>query len=176
LLAVAACAAPVKPTTATWTVPPGWRTEVIPFPLDFAPTLAHHGVEELRFPPGFMDPASPARWSYVFAWRLDDAAALTPDALAGELTVYFSGLVHAVDANAREPTKVNVAPNFAVTAHLEDAFTTKEPIDLTGRATRLVCGSGALWVIALSPPTSGIRPQLDELASAAACGQTLPAK
>ena len=178
LLALAACAAPAKPTkpaSATWTVPPGWRTEVIPFPLDFAPTLAHRGVEELRFPPGFMDPASPARWSYVFAWRLDDAAALTPDALAGELTAYFDGLVHAVDANAKEPTKVAVTPDFAVTAHLEDAFKTHEPIDLTGRATRSACGNGALWVISLAPATSGIRSQLDELARVAACGQTVPA-
>lgn len=184
MFALAACASPAKPatpetpakaTSQAWTVPPGWRTEVIPFPLDFAPALAHRGVEELRFPPGFMDPASPARWSYVFAWRLDDAAALTPDALAGELTVYFDGLVHAVDAKAKEPTKVAVAPDFAVTAHLEDAFKTHEPIDLTGHAARFACGSGSLWVITLAPATSGIRSQLEDLARGATCGQTVPA-
>jgi hypothetical protein len=32
-------------------VPDGWRTETIPFPLDFAPELKYEGVEELRFSP-----------------------------------------------------------------------------------------------------------------------------
>src|SRR5438067_9373082 len=98
LLCLVACA---KPAT--------WRTEVIPFPLDFAPAIAHRGVEELQFPPGFFDPNSPARWSYTFVWRLDDAAPLAPDALAGELTAYFEGLQKAVDPAAKEPVTVQVA-------------------------------------------------------------------
>src|SRR5690348_9460867 len=136
LLALAACA------PAKWPLPAGWRSEVIPFPLDFAPTLAHRGVEEIRFPPGFFDPASPARWSYVFAWRLDDPAELAPDALAAELTAYFPGLVHAVDPARTEPVSVQVSPQLAITAHLEDAFKTHAPIDLTGTAERRACGHG----------------------------------
>ncbi len=166
ILALATACAPAK-----WPVPTGWRSEVIPFPLDFASTLAHRGVEEIRFPPGFFDPASPARWSYVFAWRLDDPAELAPDALAAELTTYFRGLVHAVDPSGTEPITVQVSPTFAITAHLEDAFKTHEPIDLIGTAERRACGRGALWVIVLAPAHSGIRAQLVELARAAACDQ-----
>jgi hypothetical protein len=58
-----AASAPIQavdaPRDATaWETPAGWRTETIPFPLEFAPSIAHAGVEELRFPPGFLDPES----------------------------------------------------------------------------------------------------------------------
>src|SRR2546421_12684367 len=119
LLCLVACAS--KPA-------PAWRSEVIPFPLDFAPAIAHRGEEVLQFPPGFFDPKSPARWSYTFVWRLDDAAELTPDALAAELTAYFEGLVKAVDPAAKEPVSVQVAADYTIRAHLEDAFKTHEPI------------------------------------------------
>jgi hypothetical protein len=61
--AIAACdpkppapvATPVAPPAA-WPVPAEWKSEIIPFPLGFAPGLAHRGLEELRFPPGFNNP------------------------------------------------------------------------------------------------------------------------
>src|SRR3954469_12003229 len=52
----------VKPSF-TWPLPEGWKAETIPFPLDFAPDLRHTGVEELRFSPGFGDPAAPDNWN-----------------------------------------------------------------------------------------------------------------
>ncbi|MBA3459003.1 MAG: hypothetical protein H0T46_03510, partial [Deltaproteobacteria bacterium] len=99
VLALAACgsSAPSKPqptaAPATWPVPAGWKHELIPFPLEFAPTLAHRGVEELRFPPGFLDEASPNRWSYAFVWRLEDPAVLDAPKLAAELAAYLRGLL-----------------------------------------------------------------------------------
>src|SRR5262245_24178101 len=46
----------VRSTTGfDWPVPAGWKHETIPFPLGFAPGLPFHGVEELRFAPGFFD-------------------------------------------------------------------------------------------------------------------------
>jgi hypothetical protein len=73
-----------------WPIPDGWRGETIPFPLEFAPTLAYRGVEELRFPPGFLDPGSTHFFSYAFAWVIDpplpDASALERD-----LSTYFGG-------------------------------------------------------------------------------------
>jgi hypothetical protein len=174
---LAACgAAPPPPAPpSAWPVPAGWRSEVLPFPLDFAPSLAHRGVEELRFPPGFFDPASGEWWSYEFAWRLDDPAALAPDTLAVELTTYFRGLVAAVDGDHRvtAPDRIAVAVGFdlAVRAHLVDPFKTAEPIDLVGTAERRACGGGALWVIVLAPATTTIRSQLIDLARDAACGQ-----
>ena len=61
--------APEPATTAfDWPIPDGWRGETIPFPLGFAPELAYQGVEELRFPPGFLDPGASHFWSYAFVW------------------------------------------------------------------------------------------------------------
>lgn len=82
-----------KSPPATWPVPEGWKEETIPFPLGFAPTIAHRGVEELRFPPGFLKQEDPHAWAYTFVWRLEDRAELDEAQLAGELTAYFRGLM-----------------------------------------------------------------------------------
>jgi hypothetical protein len=166
-----------------WPTPPGWRTEVIPFPLDFAPTIAHRGEEELRFPPGFFDPASGDYWSYTFVWRTDDPAQLDATALGAELTAYFRGLIAAVDKQqrigikARDQILARATPDadgpgpatFRLAVHVFDAFKTAAPIDLTGWAERRPCRTGALWIFVLAPARSAIRPQLDELARAASC-------
>jgi hypothetical protein len=165
-------------------VPAGFRSEVIAFPLDFAPQLAHKGVEELRFAPGFFDPAAAGYWSYAFVWRTEDAAELDAAAVAAELTAYFRGLIDAVDANHKigDADKATIGaqaavagPRLALTAHVIDAFKTQRPLDLTGWAQRLACGNRALWRFVLAPATSPLRPQLDALAAEAACEQPLPA-
>ena len=48
--------------------PDGWRTETIPFPLDFAPELEYEGLEELRFSPGMFAEMKTDFWSYAFVW------------------------------------------------------------------------------------------------------------
>jgi hypothetical protein len=175
---------PPEPTTkppSPWQVPTGFRGETIPFPLDFAPDLAHKGVEELRFAPGFSDPAAPGYWSYAFAWRTDDAAALDAAALAGELTTYFRGLIDAVDQakqiTDRDAIVVRATADgarFALAAHVFDVFKTKQPLDLVGWAERAACGTGALWRFVLAPAASSLRPTLDGVAAGAACGQPVP--
>ncbi len=160
-----------------WPLPPGWRTEVIKFPLDFAPTISHRGEEVLRFPPGFFDPASGDYWSYAFIWRTEDPAQLDAAALGAELTAYFRGLIAAVDKQQRIQARDEIvaraepdgAGRFRLTAHVFDAFKTAAPIDLTGWAERRPCHTGALWVFVLAPAGTTIRPQLDELARAASC-------
>jgi hypothetical protein len=167
---------PAVKAPATWPVPPGWRSETIPFPLDFAPTIAHTGSEELRFPKGFFDPASPEYWSYAFTWRTTDEAVLDATALASELTIYFQGLIAAVDEKKaiseadRQTIIARAEPagaRFNVTAHVFDAFKTGQPIDLVGWAERLSCKTGALWIFVLAPEKTSLRAQLDELATAA---------
>jgi hypothetical protein len=173
----AGSAAP-KQQLAGWELPAKWRSEVIPFPLDFAPKLAHRGFEELRFPPGFFDPASGDYWSYAFVWRTEDAATLDAKALGEELTAYFRGLIAAVDAKnkikARETivTKAAAAAEpgrFTLSAHVFDAFKTAKPLDLTGWAERKACGDGALWIFVLAPAKTTIREQLDAVARSARC-------
>jgi len=178
----AAAAAPAAPAAAAqadpqWAVPAGWRTEVIPFPLDFAPAVEHQGQEVLRFPPGFLDPASGDYWSYAFVWRTEDPAELGAAALGTELTAYFRGLIAAVDQKQRIQARGEIvaraepdgAGRFRLAVHAFDAFKTAEPIDLTGWAQRRPCRAGALWVFVLAPAKTAIRSQLDELARGASC-------
>jgi hypothetical protein len=168
--------ADAKQRLAGWDLPTGWRSEVIPFPLDFAPTLAHRGFEEIRFAPGMFDPAAPGYWSYAFVWRTDDDAQLDEAALGSELTAYFRGLIAAVDDKHRIAARdeivaraVRDGDRFKLTAHIFDAFKTAQPIDLVGWAERRVCKSGALWIFVLAPAGTGVRPQLDALGQSARC-------
>jgi hypothetical protein len=168
--------ADAKPSLAGWDLPTGWRSEVIPFPLDFAPSLAHRGFEEIRFAPGMFDPAAPGYWSYAFIWRTDNDAVLDEAALGSELTTYFRGLIAAVDDKHRVTARdqivvraVRDGDRFKLTAHIFDAFKTAQPIDLTGWAERRACTTGALWIFVLAPAASGVRPQLDALGQSARC-------
>lgn len=177
VLAACASAAP-KP----WTVPDGWKHEAIPFPLDFAPGLAHEGTEELRFAPGFFDPKTTGYWSYAFAWRLDDAADLDGTGIAAELTQYFRGLVAAVDdkhaISDADRAQIEVRAQghgfgYDLEARVFDAFGTGKEVDLTGRATRTACKRGSLWVVLFYPSGSQVSQQLYDLAREAACGQPI---
>jgi hypothetical protein len=163
----------------SWPVPQGWKHELIAFPLDFAPQLPHRGVEEIRFPPGFLDQKSPNHWSYAFVWRLDNPAVLDANGLAGELTTYFRGLCVEVDGDKHrfDPNQIaaTATPNggaFDVAVHLFDAFGDASPVDLVGHAGRRPCGDGSLWTLVLAPKSSPITGQLYELAGQAACGQS----
>jgi len=172
---------PVAPTTTTWPIPTGWKHELIPFPLEFAPDLHHRGAEELRFPSGFLDGASPNRWSYAFAWRLEDAAELDAASLGAELEAYFRGLLVAVDGDKHRfaadqiTATATAGPSgtFAIAAHIVDAFGDATPVDLAGSAHRSGCSDGgSLWTFVLAPKASSLRGQLDELVRGAACGQS----
>lgn len=169
---------PSRAPAATWAIPTNWKHEVIPFPLEFAPSLAHRGVEELRFPPGFLDETAPNRWSYTFVWRLDDPAELDAGTLGHELEVYFRGLLAAVDGDKHrlDPAQINASATangdrFSLSAHVIDTFRSAGPVDLTGWAHRTPCGTGSLWTFVLAPAGSPIRATLDELAAQATCDQ-----
>lgn len=175
LLVLAACSSPAKP--AAWPVPAGWKSEVIPFPLEFAPEITHQGAEELRFPKGFFKADSPEYFSYTFVWRTKDAAALDAAGLSSELTTYFRGLMKAVDEKKQQVTDIGAITatatpdgnRFAITAHIFDAFGAANAVDLEGWAERKPCKTGALWVFVLAPKATAIRDQLDALARAAVC-------
>jgi hypothetical protein len=93
----AGCHRSATPATSfAWTKAEGWRGETIPFPLDFAPQLEYRGVEELRFPPGFLEEGSPNFFSYSFIWWLEGAPSHSSQSLESSLTRYFAGLSDAV--------------------------------------------------------------------------------
>ena len=76
-----------------WPAPAGWRREVQTFPLAFAPGLAHHGTNELRFPAAFGKPEDPRFFTYAFVWALKAPDRLRYARLAEELKTYYDGLV-----------------------------------------------------------------------------------
>jgi hypothetical protein len=185
LVACASSTPPVSEPTARpdqpWEVPAGFRSETIPFPLDFAPGIAHKGFEELRFEPGFADPALPGYWSYAFVWRTEDPAELDAAALGAELTVYFRGLIDAVDRDQqikdRDAIQVKATADgtrFKLAARVYDVFKTQRPVDLVGWAQRVPCGAGALWRFVLARPNFVGQDGLDFLVSEALCGQPVP--
>src|SRR5664279_842114 len=172
ILVTVACGSP----QSSWRVPDGWKHELFRFPLEFAPTLTHTGLEEVRFPPGFLTAGAANHWSYAFVWRLDDPAPLDPAALATELQLYFRGLLTSVDGDKHrlDPTQITATATagpdgLAITVHLIDTFLDATPVDLVGTAKRTSCGKGALWTFVLAPAASPIRPALDELAASAKC-------
>lgn len=176
LLVLVGCGA--QRAAQPWTLPEGWKREEIPFPLGFAPTLAHQGVEELRFPPGFSKPGSPNHWSYAFEWKLTDPAVLDAATLGAELETYFRGLLVAVDGDRHrfdphEITARTVASGdgFSVSAHVFDAFGDAAPLDLVGTARRHACAPGrVVWRFVLAPAASPLRTTLDALAARNPCG------
>ena len=84
-----------------WPRPARWKKETIPFPLEFAPAIAHRGTEELRFAPGMFKPAVPGYWSYAFVWWVEDRELQSWESLQGELNAYFQGLITSVAAGKK---------------------------------------------------------------------------
>ena len=161
-------------------MPAGWKSETISFPLEFAPALAHRGVEELRFAPGMFDPNAPGYFAYAFAWRLDDAADLTADELGAELTTYFRGLLAAVDGDKHriaDPTVIRLGAAthddlFVLQGTILDTFNDAALVRVFGFAHRNACaGGGALWTVSLAPDDSPMLDQVRQVASGATCDQ-----
>src|SRR5215471_14982261 len=51
--------------------PQGWTSEIIPFPIEFAPSINYSGVEDLRFTAGWGNAQTDEYWSYAFLWWLE---------------------------------------------------------------------------------------------------------
>lgn len=191
-LATAGCARnvshspPLAPRLIAWPHPAGWKTETIPFPLDFAPAIHHVGSEELRFAPQFFTPTAPGYFSYALVWWLGDREPLTAATLAAELNQYYGGLCTAVGGKKfhLDPARYHVAladapaslPGWAALAgqaDLYDAFTTGQPLSLRLRAYQRDCPSDArravLVLASPQPESAAIWAELGALAAAFRC-------
>jgi hypothetical protein len=148
-----------------WPAPNGWRTEDIPFPLKFAPSIPYKGYETLRFGPKFLDPASETYFTYSFAFVLDDAPAFTATALATELETYFTGLMSAVTKkpSPRELHAASLAADgqkdgrdrFKGTVKTVDGFGDGRRLDLVVEGESFVCRGHRIVLTSLSPHESG---------------------
>jgi len=174
---------PPLPAGVAWPVPEGWRREVIPFPLEFAPRVASRGVEELRFAPDFFKPEAATFWSYAFVWLLDDPPPVDAGWLERALVDYFAGLADAVGgkkyhfdpAHYRAALRPATAP--AAWRAWEGTFEGYEPF-VTGQALTLHlearvgdCGARRVLLFAASPqaPDHEVWTRLQELVAAFRC-------
>lgn len=76
--------------------PEDWNSEIISFPLDFAPQIDFTGFEDIRFAPGWADQNSDEFWTYHFTWFIEQKGAMTEDLLTEILTIYYDGLAQTV--------------------------------------------------------------------------------
>jgi hypothetical protein len=132
-------------------VPDGWRTETIPFPLDFAPELKYEGLEELRFAPGMFKADSKDFWTYAFVWWIPEDSIIGPDSLASSLETYFSGLTRVVAEDRGLDTggasyevrlaapDADPACDYQGNAKIFDPFVTGEMLSLNIRVTNIAC-------------------------------------
>jgi hypothetical protein len=81
-----------EPTYAL-AAPQGWGIERFAIPIEFAPSIAYKGVEDIRFSPGWSDAKSNEYWAYAFLWYLDGKPEITPQITEKNLTAYYTGLV-----------------------------------------------------------------------------------
>ena len=93
--------------------PAKWDREHFPLPPGFAPQVPYKGMEDLRFAPGWANPASEEHWAYAFLWWLDGRPQLTPDSLSGYLQYYYTGLI-ATNIEPRKIPKEKLVPVKAV--------------------------------------------------------------
>lgn len=119
-----------------------WARETIELPPSFALDMPS-GVEELRFPPGWRDPASDKFWSYAIVMHIDEPAPTT--ARLEEITkIYYTGLMSAFGVgNTVEspPNEVDVSLEQTAdhqhrgTMRLVDGFATFKPIIINLKAS-----------------------------------------
>ncbi len=134
-------------------IPDGWRTETIPFPLEFAPELQYTGIEELRFSPGMFDPSSEQFWTYAFIWWVPDSTLINADRLSADLENYFSGLSKSVSAGngvdisgaifqanfVARPATTDQGVRFSGQVNTLDVFVTNQPVSLNVAVSDIAC-------------------------------------
>lgn len=160
-------AAPPKPAPSIdWPTPDGWRSETIPFPLDFAPKLPYAGYELLRFGPRFFDPGSETYFTYSFAFVLEGAPSFSPSVLAHDLETYFTGLasavsgkpsnpaLHAATIRSEAPDKSTGRERFSGSVRTIDAFGDGRTLDLSLVGETYLCLGRRITISSLSPQAS----------------------
>lgn len=100
--------------------PKTWIKEIIPFPLDFAPSIPYLGFEDLRFAPNWSDSSHQNFWTYMFVWYVHKDAPITGDKLSEYFNAYYDGLMRIELKNKTEfsdnPLKKTVS-NFTKMAN-----------------------------------------------------------
>jgi hypothetical protein len=93
LLLCLALTTSIAQTTFILPTPKDWAEELIPFPIEFAPSIPYQGEEHLRFTPGWGEIKSKQFWSYCYLWWIEEKSEVSAVVLKQHLTDYYNGLV-----------------------------------------------------------------------------------
>lgn len=130
-----------------------WNTELISFPIEFAPGIPYKGVEDIRFAPGWNDVTSEEYWTYCFLWSLQDNPKTDARIIENNLKTYYKGLIGSNTKKNKIPddkliitetsfkkvkTDKNDIETFEGTIHMLD-YMRQEPITLNCRVHLISC-------------------------------------
>ncbi len=117
-----------------------WRSEVIEFPLEFAPSLQFLGTEYVRFSPGWGEQDAPDYFSYAFLWVLEQDIMLSSKKIETYMEKYFNGLMTTVSKSDQNSLQKNIVSKaffekindemYVGKILTYDAFTTKKEVSL----------------------------------------------
>jgi len=130
--------------------PDNWQSEIIPFPVSFAPAIDFVGFEDLRFSPGWSDSTSQEFWTYSFVWYIEMDSAMTERKLTESFNMYYDGLMRvdltnqADTANSNQLDKtlglfVKTSEGFTGKVRVYDAFFTKDYMILNIKVKESFC-------------------------------------
>ncbi len=130
--------------------PDNWVSEIIPFPIDFAPEIDFVGIEELRFAPGWSDSTSQEFWSYMFVWHIDEYGPMNTEKLTTYFQSYYDGLMDIDIRNSWDHEGAEIlekahcsfkatTDGFAGEMYLYDAFFKHEYFRLYIHVTDSIC-------------------------------------
>ncbi|MEP7322234.1 MAG: hypothetical protein ABI761_09950 [Saprospiraceae bacterium] len=85
----------VKNWVAPYSLPTnsGWDVERFMIPISFAPGITYHGIEDIRFAPGWGKVSTTDYWSYAFLWFLNESPDFNSKRIKKNLQLYYTGLI-----------------------------------------------------------------------------------
>ena len=124
--------------------PANWQFEQFSLPPDFAPNVKFHGVEELRFSPGWGKREATDYFTVIFGIRFDDTKSVSPADIRDYLLTYFRGLCDKTakdrKLNPINTSSINVSierkqtadrmPIYDLSLHIFGVFTDGGPVTL----------------------------------------------
>ncbi len=164
--------------------PAGWRAELIPFPLEFAPEIDFTGFVDVRFAPGWSDLNSKQFWTYSFVWHIDAVANMTEEELANLFSTYYDGLMSSVLKSQGDSTNLNklektlslfvkTETGFVGKVRMFDPFFTKQSITLNIMVEESFCRATNKQTIAFDlspkPIDDGVWSEFEKIRLVAKC-------
>src|SRR5215475_1671624 len=79
------CAAQAQPKPTMLLTPANWQFEQFSLPPQFAPAVKYHGMEELRFSPGWDKKVANDYFTVVWSFRFDDTKVVSQQEIGNYL-------------------------------------------------------------------------------------------